>query len=257
MVFEHNFHRYLPQSVHFLAISESARQEIIRVLGIPPERVSRTYMGVRPHLRPLPPEAIEPVRRRLGLPDEYLLHVGTIEPRKNLLMLMRAYGDLPEVLRRRCPLVLAGGWGWNTQDIADHYESVARHLGVVRIGYLPDEDLGAVYGGARALVFPSHYEGFGLPPVEMMACGGAVVASRIGPVEETVGGQAHLIEPEDLAGWRDAMARAIADDDWRDGLRQGAVEKACPYTWEQCAADTLGAYRLALRQAGAAGSRAA
>ena len=94
------------------------------------------------------------------------------------------------------------------------------------------------------MVFPSFYEGFGLPPVEMLACGGAVLASTAGAVVETVGRQAHLIEPLDLDGWRCAMQRVIADDDWRSQLRRGAVEAAAPFTWEQCAADTLRVYRM-------------
>jgi alpha-1,3-rhamnosyl/mannosyltransferase len=100
-----------------------------------------------------------------------------------------------------------------------------------------------LYNGARALVFPSFYEGFGLPPVEMLACGGAVLASTAGAVAETVGGQAHLIEPLDIDGWREAMRRVVEDDDWWHSLRRGAVESARPFTWEQCAADTLRVYR--------------
>jgi alpha-1,3-rhamnosyl/mannosyltransferase len=93
------------------------------------------------------------------------------------------------------------------------------------------------------LVFPSLYEGFGLPPVEMLACGGAVLASTAGAVAETVGRQAHLVEPLDVDGWRKAMLRVATDDDWWRGLRRGAVEAARPFTWERCAADTLRVYR--------------
>src|SRR5262249_9433249 len=181
-------------------VSAAARREIIATFNVPPSRVSHVYNGIRPWLRPLPESEVSPVLRGLGLPPRYVLYVGTIEPRKNVLTLLHAYCDLPDELRRRYPLVLAGGWGWKTRDIAAYVEGVARHRGVLRLGYVPESAWGALYNGARALAFPSLYEGFGLPPVEMMACGGAVLASTAAAVAEVAGGQALLIEPEDVAG---------------------------------------------------------
>jgi alpha-1,3-rhamnosyl/mannosyltransferase len=169
--------------------------------------------------------------------------VGTIEPRKNVLMLLRAYCSLPARLRAVWPLVLVGGWGWNSVDVADFYHREARARGVIYRGYVPDKYLAAVYNGARALVFPSHYEGFGLPPLEMMACGGAVLASTAGALTETLGSQADFICASDVDGWRRSMARVLTDDDWCQALRDGATVIARPYTWEKCAADTLGVYR--------------
>ncbi|MGH7222878.1 MAG: glycosyltransferase family 4 protein, partial [Gemmataceae bacterium] len=241
--FERRFLHGLTQCVHFLAISEYGRQEIIRTLNLPPEQVTRTYMGIRPGLMPLPEEEVQQTLRRLGLPPCYLLFVGTIEPRKNVGMLLRAYGSLPRELRERCPLVLAGGWGWNAGDVARSLEDEGRSRGVLHLGYVAEQHLAALYNGARALVYPSLYEGFGLPPVEMMACGGAVLASTAGALVETVGEWAHLVDPEDLDGWREALIRAIEDDDWWYSLRRGVVEAASCFTWEQCAADTLKVYR--------------
>lgn len=240
--FEQHFHAGLQRCGHFLAISEWARQEIIRILGIRPERITRTYMGVRPGLGPLPAEQVTRLLGQLGLPTCYLLHLGTIEPRKNLYRLLRAYCALPNALRERCPLLLVGGWGWNTGKVADYWHREARHRGVIHLGYMRDNHLAALYNGARALVFPSLYEGFGLPPVEMLACGGAVLASTAGAVREVVGGHAHLIAPEDEDGWRTAMARVIRDDDWQQSLRRGVREAAKPFTWEACAAETLKVY---------------
>src|SRR5262249_54971898 len=136
-------------------------------------------------------------------------------------------------------------WGWGVADVAAFLDSEARHRGVVHLGYVPDGDLPALYNGARALAYPSFYEGFGLPPVEMLACGGAVLASTGGAVAETPGARAHLIEPLDVAGWRDALLRVCTDDGWWASLREGAVEAARPFTWECCAADTLRAYHAA------------
>jgi alpha-1,3-rhamnosyl/mannosyltransferase len=199
-------------------------------------------MGIRPGLGPLPRGQVEAVLRKLGLPARYLLYLGTIEPRKNLMRLLRAYCALPAPLRDGWPLLMVGGWGWNTEEVADYLHGEARHRGVIHLGYVRDDHLAALYNGARALVFPSLYEGFGLPPVEMMACGGAVLASTAGAVREIVGGQAHLVAPEDEEGWRDAMARVLQDDDWWQSLRQGAEETARPYTWKACAAETLKVY---------------
>ena len=241
--FEKHFQRGVRGCAHFLAISEFGRREVIQHLGVAPERVTRTYMGVRPGLGRLPADEVAGVRRRLGLPVRYLLYVGTVEPRKNVRMLLRAYCALPAGLRERWPLLLVGRWGWGSRDVAEFYQAEARHRGVRQVGYLAEEHLPAVYNAARALVFPSFYEGFGLPPVEMMACGGAVLASTAGAVAEVVGGRAHLIDPEDIDGWRGAMQRVLTDDDWWRSLRQGVVEAASRFTWESCAADTLRVYR--------------
>lgn len=241
--FEKEFHRGLGRCVHFLAVSEFCRKEMIHTLNVPPARVTCIYNGVRPGLGELPAADVTGVLKRLGLPTGYLLHVGTIEPRKNLLRLMQAYCTLPEAIRARGPLLLVGRWGWGSSEVADYFESEARHRGVLHLGYVTDELLPAIYNGARALVFPTHYEGFGLPPVEMMACGGAVLASTAGAVREVVGGHAHLIAPEDDDGWRMAMRRVLTDDDWWRSLRQGVVAAARRFTWDHCAADTLRVYR--------------
>jgi glycosyltransferase involved in cell wall biosynthesis len=241
--YERHFRAGLEQCVHFFTDSDYTRQEIIRTLNLPPERITRTYVGVRPDLRPLSAQETARVRRNLGLPPRYLLYMGTLEPRKNILMLMRVYCSLPAAARERWPLVLVGGWGWRTEAIADYYENEARYKNVRRLGYVADDQVAAIYNGARALVYPSLYEGFGMPPMEMLACGGAVLASTAGPIVETVGRQAHLIPAVDFDGWRAALMRVVTDDDWCQSLRQGAVEVARPYTWDRCAAETLRVYR--------------
>jgi alpha-1,3-rhamnosyl/mannosyltransferase len=248
--FEKHFRRGLARCDHFLAISEFGRREIIDNLGIAPDRVTCTYMGIRPGLGPLPRAEVAPRLARLGLPADYLLSLGTIEPRKNVLLLLRAYCALPKPLRDRCPLLLVGGWGWNTATVAEYFHAEARHRGVLHLGYVAEEHLPLLYNGARALAYPSLYEGFGLPPLEMMACGGAVLASTAGALVETVGNRAHLLAPEDLDGWRGALMRVIADEDWRQSLCRGVEAVARPYSWERCAADTLQVYRKLCGESG-------
>jgi alpha-1,3-rhamnosyl/mannosyltransferase len=244
--FEKHFASGIARSQCVLTVSEFARREIIDFLGLPPARVVRTYNGIRPNLRPLPADEVRTGLKALGLPPRYLLFIGTLEPRKNLLMLLRAYTSLPGWLRERYPLLLVGGRGWNSGDIHAYLEEEGRNKGVLHLGYVNDEQLPTLYNGARALVFPSFYEGFGLPPVEMLACGGAVLASTAGAVAEVAGRKAHLIDPEDAAGWRQAMMRVTTDEDWWLDLRRGAVEAAQPFTWERCAAETWAAYERVL-----------
>jgi alpha-1,3-rhamnosyl/mannosyltransferase len=241
--FAREFPQALSRSVHFLAVSEFTRQELIRACGVPAERVTRVHNGVRTECRPLPVGVVARRLRRLGLPAQYLLCVGTIEPRKNVLRLLQAYCALPAALRERCPLLLAGPWGWSAADIAEYFHARAAACGVRHLGYLTDADLTVLYNGARALVYPSWYEGFGLPVAEMLACGGAVIASTADALREVAGDCAEYVTPEDTDGWRAALARAITDDDWREQLRQRTMAQGRKFTWERSAAETLQLYR--------------
>src|SRR5262249_3134286 len=155
-----------------------------------PAQVSVTYNGVRRHLRALTQREVLPVLRRLNVPPQYILYVGTLEPRKNTLILMQAYCALPAAYRECHPLLLVGKWGWNTDAESEYYAAAARHRGVRHMGYVKEHQLPALYSGARVLAFPSFYEGFGLPPVEMLACGGAVIASDIPVLREVLRGKA-------------------------------------------------------------------
>jgi alpha-1,3-rhamnosyl/mannosyltransferase len=232
--------RYL---VHVLTDSEAIRREVIHDLGIDGSHVTAVAIGVGDEFRPQSIMEVAKTRRRLQLPTNYLLAVGTIEPRKNILNLMRSFCALPDAVRRRCPLVLAGGWGWRFAETQAFFHDTARHRDVIHVGYVAARDLPAVYAGARALVFPSYYEGFGLPPLEMLACGGAVLASDIPVTREVLGNHAQFIAPDDGDAWRNTMQRVITDDDLVNERRRGGLEHARAYSWRRTAEKTWNVYR--------------
>ena len=244
--FADHFHDGLERSRHILTTSDAVRRELIGTCGVDPANVTAVSNGIGAAFRPIASLAVQAVLRRLGLPTSYFLAVGTLEPRKNLLMLMRAYCRLPAQVRERNPLVLAGGWGWNNAELAEFHHEHGRHLGVVHLGYVADDDLPALYNGALALCFPSHYEGFGLPAGEMLACGGAVLASTTPAIAEVVGRQAALLHPDDEDGWHEAMARLAVDPDWRRQLRQGGRQHIADRTWLRSARETWTVYRQVL-----------
>ncbi|HSQ55611.1 MAG TPA: glycosyltransferase family 1 protein [Gemmata sp.] len=244
--YEQAFARGLAAAAHIVVDTDAVRGEALKVLGLAPDRVTTVHCGIREDFRPQSPAAITAVRERLGLPPRYLLYVGTIEPRKNLTTLLRAFCDLPAALRDSCPLILGGAWGWKSEPERELFEAEARHRGVRYLGYVADEDLPGLYAGAEALFYPSHYEGFGLPPVEMMACGGAAVVSTADSVREVVGTNALILEPGDLAGWRDAMRRTIADREFLSPYRRGALAQAAVFNWENAARQTFAIYQSVL-----------
>ncbi len=244
--YEQAFARGVAAAAHILVDSDAVRSEALRVLGLASERVTTVHCGIGPNFRPQSLAEVSAVRTRLGLPSRYLLYVGTVEPRKNLTTLLRAYCDLPAELRAICPLILGGAWGWKSEPERELFESEARHRGVRYLGYVADEDLPGLYAGAEALFYPSHYEGFGLPPVEMMACGGAAVVSTADAVREIVGTQAPLLDPNDLQGWREAMRLTITDRDFLAPYRRGTVAYASRFSWENAATKTLEVYRQVL-----------
>lgn len=243
---ERHFHRGIAAADHVIVVSESIRNEVMDRLNVPPDRVTAVHNGIGEQYCPQTVEAVEAMRRKLNLPHRYFLAVGTIEPRKNIATILRAFCDLPASIREACPLVLAGSWGWKSERERDLFESEARHCGVIHLGYVDDADLPSLYTGAAALLYPSFYEGFGLPPVEMLACGGAVIASTAAALREVVGRHAVLLDPLDLNGWREAMRRAVAEPGWLDSTKIGGRAHASQFTWEAAALRTLAVYRHVL-----------
>jgi alpha-1,3-rhamnosyl/mannosyltransferase len=234
------------RAAHVIAVSNSIRIEVIDRLGLPPDRVTTVYNGIDPAFRPLAADRIRSALARLGIPPRYFVAVGTIEPRKNIGAVMRAFAELPAAVRADCPLVLVGPWGWKSESERKYFETTGRERGVLHPGYVADEDLPAVYSGAVCLLYPSFYEGFGLPPVEMLAGGGRVVAARIPAVQEVCGPHCIYVEPDDLAGWKAAMLQAATDPDIRQKDRDAGIQHARQYSWCRAARETMAVYQKAL-----------
>ncbi len=243
------FARGVALADHVIVGTEAVRREAQLHLGLSPDRVTAMLCGVGPQFRPQPAEAVAAIREKHQLPLRYLLYVGTIEPRKNVATLLRAFCDLPSELRAACPLVLAGGWGWKADTERELFHEEARHRGARHIGYVADEDLPALYAGADALLYPSFYEGFGMPPVEAMACGTAAVTSRADAVSEAVGRAALTLDAADLAGWRAVLARIAADPLYLGDYRARGPAHAATFTWDACARTVCSVYRKVLGHA--------
>lgn len=234
---------------HVIVGTEAVRREAQQHLGLSPDRVTAMLCGVGPQFRPQPAEAVAAIRAKHALPLRYTLYVGTIEPRKNVATLLRAFCDLPSELRDACPLVLAGGWGWKADTERDIFYSEATHKGARHIGYVPDDDLPALYAGADALLYPSFYEGFGMPPVEAMACGTPAVTSTADAVLEAVGKAALTLDASDLPGWRTVLTQIARDPAYLDEYRRRGPAHTATFTWEACARTVHGVYRKVLGHA--------
>lgn len=241
--FESSVRQAVDHCCHFFSQSDAMCAELTRCLGVPAARITRTYNGVRSSLAPVVDDPLAAGMAAMGLKPGYFLHVGTLEPRKNLFTIAKAWADLPAETKSRHPLVLAGGWGWRCDDLRRLIESTP---GIIRLGYAPEEHLAALYSGAKALLFPTLYEGFGMPVIEMLACGGGVIASRIPVLQEILGCHARFVDPLDVEGWRDAMKRVSSHPEWLDAPREGAEAHAARFTWKATAESTRAGYLKAL-----------
>ncbi len=248
--YERDFARGVAQTKRFLAVSEYTRQELVNRLNIAPDRIDVTPLAPRPAFQPQPAERVAACRRDFALPERFFLFVGTLEPRKNVAGLLAAYGALPASVRRAHPLVLAGGWGWNTAELAERLRAGSRSDDVRLLGYVGDDVLASLYTTATALVWPTYYEGFGLPPLEALACGCPVIVSNVTSLPEVVGDAGVLLDPLDVAAWTAALRRMVEDAAWRAEWQRRGPERAARFSWARCAALTRAAYERVLRGAG-------
>ena len=240
-------HREVPVALHraehIIAVSEFTRREIADYFGVADARITAIPNGVGSTFRPRAVEDVAPMLGKHGLVHgTYVLFVGTIEPRKNVLQLLRAYSSLEPSTRAKLPLVLAGAQGWNSEEVHDAIR-IAEGEGWARyLGYLPDEEVSALLSGALCFVYPSLYEGFGLPVLEAMASGIPVVTSIGSAMAEVANGAALLIDPNDVRSITEGMRAAIEDSSWRALAASRGVEVARAYTWKNTVKRTVDLY---------------
>ncbi|MDT7541208.1 MAG: hypothetical protein QOE33_1112 [Acidobacteriota bacterium] len=227
--------------------SDSVRREVCEHLDAEPSRVVAVPLAPRRAFRFVPAHESVEVRRRLGVEDDFLLFVGTVEPRKNLATLVRAYAELARATDFTTQLVIAGGRGWLSDELFELIKREELTERTLFTGYVTDEELRALYSSCTLSIYPSLYEGFGLPPLEAMSCGAPVVASRIPVLEETCGGgAARLVDPVDHADVALALAELLSDANARAQLSRAGLERAAAYTWERTARLTREVYDEAI-----------
>ena len=223
-----------------LADSKSTRQDIIELLKVPGDRVSVLYPGVEPRFRPIADvEARARVRAKYGLPERFILSVGTIQPRKNYERLVQAFSRLqiPDLW-----LVIVGGKGWLYTKLFQQVKELNVQDRVVFAGYVDDIDLPLVYNLAEVFVFPSLYEGFGIPPLEAMSCGIPVIAADNSSLPEAVGDAGLLVDAQDVQALADALAQVIDNPALGQALIDRGLEWAKRFTWQRAAQTLLSVY---------------
>lgn len=231
--------------------TESVRREVCEHLKVSSEKVFAIPEAARACFHSLEFAETEDVRRRLRVSDDFVLTVGTLEPRKNLSLLVSAFEEVTRAQpQTKTELVIAGGRGWLSGPL---FKAIAKSPVRDRIlltDYLEDEELRALYGSSRAFVYPSIYEGFGLPPLEAMACGAPVIASRIPSHEETTGDAALLFDPRSVADLAQKILELLGDENARRELSIAGQRRAAEFSWEKTARLTWNVYEYALRQFG-------
>jgi glycosyltransferase involved in cell wall biosynthesis len=227
---------------HIIAVSEQTRRDVIAAYGVPAEKITVIYEAADDRFRPQPPESVAAVRALYHLPERYLLFVGTLEPRKNLIRLLAAFERL-HAERLTDALVIVGKRGWLYDDFFARLAGSPARQAVIFPGFVPDADLPAVYAGAQALAFPSEFEGFGLPVLEAMACGAPVVCSSTSSLPEVAGGAALLVDPADTDALAAALRQILGDPGLAADLARRGVAQAACFSWSRAAAETLAVYR--------------
>jgi glycosyltransferase involved in cell wall biosynthesis len=225
--------RSMRQADTVIAVSENTANDLTELLGIPRGKIQVVPLGVDlRQFRPLPRDTLRDRKWRRGLPDRFILFVSTLEPRKNFLTLLEAW----ERLKPRPELFVVGGWGWNIKGIEARIRRASRGLRMV--GPVKPKDLPSYYNLATCLAHPAWYEGFGLPPLEAMACGTPVVVSNTSSLPEVVGPAGILVDPGDVEGWTAALQRVLEDENLQAQLGQEGLDRAASLTWERTARGT-------------------
>ena len=231
-------------AAHVLADSQATKDDICRVYGTASDKITVVHLGRDESLRPVnDPARLRDVRSKLGIDRDgqtrpYLLYVGTLQPRKNLVRLIDAFATVVDIVPDLV-LVLAGQRGWLAEPIFRRVDELGLAGRVIFPGFVADDDLPALLSGALAFVFPSLYEGFGIPVLEAQACGAPVLSSNTSSLPEVAGDSALLVDPLDTAAIAAGLARLVTDPELRNSLRTAGFANAAQFSWDRCARETL------------------
>jgi glycosyltransferase involved in cell wall biosynthesis len=229
-----------------IAVSQATAEEIVRLLGVSPSRIDVIPHGVEhDRFRPIPAVELQSFRQEKALPERFILYLGTLEPRKNILALIDAYGR-SRAIREAIPLVIAGGKGWYYEEIFERVERLGLTDDVRFPGFVPDAEIPLWYNAATVFVYPSLYEGFGLPLLEAMACGTPVIGSAASSLPEVVQDAGLLVAPGDVDELSDSLDRVVKDRNLQAELSERGRKRSSGFTWQTTAAATAASYRRAL-----------
>ncbi len=238
------------RAARVIAVSESTRQDVVAMCGVPGSRVVVVPNGVTEEFCPADAAAVEVFRRRKGLPERFILFLGTLEPRKNITRLLEAYAlGLHKFATDAQPipaLVIAGSKGWFYDIIFARVRELGLADRVVFPGFVPTEELPWWYRAAELFVYPSLFEGFGLPVLEAMACGTPTITSNISSLPEVAGDAALLVDPDDAQTLAESIARVLAEPDLALAMRSAGLVQASRFSWGRTAAETAAVYQAAL-----------
>jgi glycosyltransferase involved in cell wall biosynthesis len=245
-------------AAHVIAVSESTRRDVIELLGVGPDRVTTVHNGVGEQFKPVSAAELDKFRTEQGIGGRVVLYVGTLEPRKNVPMLIRAFAGLAEdPALGDVKLYIGGSKGWYYEEIF----ATAERLGLTQsgrvtfLGRVPDEQLALWYNVATVVAYPSLYEGFGLPALEAMACGTPVLASDASALPEVVGKGGLLLDPADEPAWREGLRSLLSNETLRAELSEKALAQASDFSWERSARETAAVYRRVLQARGRSSHR--
>jgi glycosyltransferase involved in cell wall biosynthesis len=244
------FPRCLERADHVITDAAFIRNEIIAEFGVSPDRITSIPLAARRIFRPRPvAECAQVLEARDLSYRAFILCVGTLEPRKNLELMIRTYASMPNAFRMRFPLVIVGMKGWLTSSLEAVMQPLISSGQVRPLGFTSDEHLAALYASAKVLVYPSIYEGFGLPPLEAMASGTPVIVSTRSTLPEVVGTAGIKIDPTDEAGLREALLQLTDDATLWEQQVTASLAQASRFSWEKCASETVAIYRRVLEHA--------
>ena len=244
--FNEYFDKRIPKADHILSISEFTKNELIEIMGISPDKITVTPLAqpenfYRPSFR-----QIQKFKKDNQLPDNYFLYLGNIEPRKNLITLIQAFKHFSDS-NHNIKLILAGSQTWLSETVIQEIKNLNLENSVFMPGYVNEKDLPLWYASALAFVYPSKYEGFGLPVIEAMATGTPVITSNVSSLPEVAGDAAILIPPDDIDSWASSMSAIANPSKMREKLISSGLARAETFSWEKCARMTHDVYEKVIR----------